>query len=158
MTYGEAYPGDGAKEPRIYEGRKIRIPHSIWRDPEFTKLSAGAQLLWFWLKMRPRPTKFRPERIAASTGWDLADVLAWASDLARSTYASEMTRTKCRQTITPEMRRYIYARDDYACRYCATGENLTIDHIHPIAHGGTDAISNLQTLCRSCNCRKGARI
>lgn len=142
----------------MVSARRVQVRTSIWSDPEFTKLSAGAQLLWFWLKMRPRPTKFRPERIAASTGWDLAHILAWAADLARSTYASEMTRTARRKTITPELRRFVYDRDGYACRYCGTGADLTVDHIYPLAHGGTDALSNLQTLCRSCNCRKGARI
>ena len=32
-----------------------------------------------------------------------------------------------------------------------------IDHIHPIAAGGTNAPDNLQLLCARCNSRKGAR-
>lgn len=37
------------------------------------------------------------------------------------------------------------------CKYCGSRENLTIDHKHPISLGGTDEISNLQTLCKECN-------
>ena len=37
------------------------------------------------------------------------------------------------------------------CTYCHSTENLTVDHKHPKALGGTDEDSNLQTLCQPCN-------
>jgi 5-methylcytosine-specific restriction enzyme A len=55
----------------------------------------------------------------------------------------------------------IFDRDGYRCRHCgASGADtdLTIDHIQPVSRGGTNAESNLQTLCRSCNSRKGTSI
>jgi 5-methylcytosine-specific restriction enzyme A len=60
--------------------------------------------------------------------------------------------------ISPAVRSYVFDRDGHQCRICGATENLAIDHIIPLAQGGTNDISNFQTLCQSCNSRKGARI
>lgn len=54
------------------------------------------------------------------------------------------------------IRLMIFSRDKY-CLCCGTDSKLTLDHIVPIARGGSNRIGNLQTLCSSCNSRKGAR-
>jgi 5-methylcytosine-specific restriction endonuclease McrA len=59
--------------------------------------------------------------------------------------------------IPTEVRKYVYQRDNYRCQSCGQSENntqLSIDHIIPLALGGSNDISNLQTLCLSCNRRK----
>ncbi len=43
------------------------------------------------------------------------------------------------------------------CVHCGSREKLTIDHIVPVAQGGTDRKDNLQALCRSCNAKKRDR-
>jgi hypothetical protein len=59
--------------------------------------------------------------------------------------------------IPRRVREAVFARDDHACVFCGTSEDLTIDHVHPRLLGGGDAEGNLQTLCRSHNSSKGAR-
>jgi 5-methylcytosine-specific restriction endonuclease McrA len=51
----------------------------------------------------------------------------------------------------------VFAADGYRCKWCGTQHNLTVDHIIPWSKGGGDDPENLQTLCRSCNSRKGDR-
>lgn len=46
---------------------------------------------------------------------------------------------------------------DNKCLCCGTSEGLTLDHVLPIAQGGTNTIDNAQPLCALCNSKKGAR-
>lgn len=59
--------------------------------------------------------------------------------------------------IPPAVRQYVFERDNYQCQSCAKTKlqtELTIDHIIALARDGQNDISNLQTLCRSCNQQK----
>lgn len=52
------------------------------------------------------------------------------------------------------------AQHDHRCLCCGKQEPeiaLTVDHIVPIACGGSNDITNLQPLCLSCNCSKQDR-
>jgi hypothetical protein len=44
------------------------------------------------------------------------------------------------------------------CERCGGTDTLAVDHIIPIAKGGTDCINNKQTLCRPCNSKKSDTI
>ena len=55
-------------------------------------------------------------------------------------------------------RERIYERDGHRCVTCGATEDLTLDHIHPRSYAGNDDDTNLRTLCRPCNSRKGARV
>lgn len=67
-----------------------------------------------------------------------------------------------REHIPRAVRRMVYARDGYACRYCGRKRGhavrLELDHFYPRARGGTDDPANLVTACRACNRAKGVRI
>jgi HNH endonuclease len=62
-----------------------------------------------------------------------------------------------RKPIPFAVRLLVYGRDGYACVSCGATHGLTIDHIHPHLLGGSDNPENLQTMCKPCNIRKGAR-
>jgi 5-methylcytosine-specific restriction endonuclease McrA len=63
-----------------------------------------------------------------------------------------------REPIDPELRWAVFRRDGYACLYCGSESNLSVDHIFPVSRGGGNDPDNLQTLCRDCNSRKGALV
>lgn len=52
----------------------------------------------------------------------------------------------------------IFKRDGNKCLHCGSTENLSIDHIIPISKGGKDQAKNYQTLCKTCNVKKGNKI
>jgi hypothetical protein len=60
-----------------------------------------------------------------------------------------------RKPISRRLRFEILRRDNNTCRYChATDLPLTIDHVIPVALGGTDEPSNLVAACKDCNAGK----
>lgn len=62
-----------------------------------------------------------------------------------------------RRTIPLNIRWIVLKRDKYKCVKCGRSPSvnhkveLEIDHIKPVARGGTSDIDNLQTLCKDCN-------
>jgi 5-methylcytosine-specific restriction endonuclease McrA len=59
--------------------------------------------------------------------------------------------------VSQRTRYEVFRRDNFQCRYCRTTEReLTIDHVLPIALGGSDEPTNLVTACRDCNMGKGS--
>lgn len=64
-----------------------------------------------------------------------------------------------RKAITKKMRFDVFKRDDFTCAYCGSTPPkvvLQVDHIHPVALGGSNDIDNLITSCQPCNIGKGA--
>lgn len=76
-----------------------------------------------------------------------------------------------RRRISPTQRKAVLERDDSTCQICGISRKylddmvpglgeylrLEIDHIVPIAQGGTSDESNLQCLCWRCNSLKGSK-
>ena len=59
--------------------------------------------------------------------------------------------------VTKRVRFEVLRRDEYTCRYCRSKENeLTIDHVVPVALGGSDSPENLVAACRACNIGKSS--
>lgn len=62
-----------------------------------------------------------------------------------------------KEPIPPDIRWAVWERDDFTCKHCGSRKNLTVDHIFPEVKGGKATLDNCQTLCKSCNSRKGAK-
>lgn len=65
-----------------------------------------------------------------------------------------------RKSLPKSTRFEVFKRDSFTCQYCgrsAPDVILEVDHIVPVASGGTDDVVNLVTACRDCNRGKGAR-
>lgn len=63
--------------------------------------------------------------------------------------------------ISKKTRFEVFKRDQFACQYCGAhppAAILHVDHIHPIAEGGSNHQDNLVTACADCNGGKGARL
>lgn len=61
--------------------------------------------------------------------------------------------------VSKRLRYEVLRRDNHSCRYCgatAPDVKLTVDHVVPVALGGTDEPSNLVTACAGCNSGKSS--
>lgn len=66
-----------------------------------------------------------------------------------------------RKAMSKKDRFEVFKRDSFKCQYC--GESapdvvLEVDHIKPVAEGGTNDLINLITSCFDCNRGKGKRL
>lgn len=61
--------------------------------------------------------------------------------------------------VSKRTRYEVLKRDNHTCRYCgasAPDVKLTVDHVTPVALGGSDAPDNLVAACRDCNAGKAS--
>lgn len=79
-------------------------------------------------------------------------------------HADNAIRYRARKMNAPRIekidRKAIIERDKWICYLClqiCTPQNVTLDHVVPLFHGGTHTADNLRVACFSCNCRKGAK-
>src|SRR5690349_16827735 len=69
---------------------------------------------------------------------------------------NESLRPKWRY-VSSGLRWKILLKCGHACVHCGATDDLQVDHIKPVSHGGSDEEDNLQILCRLCNQRKGGK-
>jgi hypothetical protein len=76
----------------------------------------------------------------------IAAILAFAES-RRSSRPPGLAQGR-RQPLDPDVRWSVFQRDGHACSACGSQSDLTVNHIHPVALGGNNDLSNLRTLCR----------
>lgn len=56
------------------------------------------------------------------------------------------------------LRKQVFVRDGEVCAYCGTTSGpFEIDHVIPLAIGGTNELDNLAVACRPCNRQKNSK-
>jgi len=63
-----------------------------------------------------------------------------------------------RESISDEVKIFVWQRDQGQCVKCCSKENLEYDHIIPHSMGGGNSERNIQLLCQGCNRNKGATL
>lgn len=122
----------------------------LWEFPECHRLSIEEQVAW----MQPPPRWLKGELFQLpSRAWH---EWHWSRGLRLRRVPGFQPRN--RRHIPDALRLAVYERDGFTCLHCGSVQNLSLDHIHPYSRGGLDVLDNLQTLCRSCNSRKGAKV
>ncbi|MGI5196945.1 HNH endonuclease [Streptomyces sp. CA-288835] len=72
---------------------------------------------------------------------------------ARKSVRNQLRDSRWERHIRPRA----LARDAFACVVCGERERLEVDHVVPIAKGGTWTLDNAQTLCKPCHDAKTLR-
>lgn len=129
---------------------RILVPLCIisWRilDEAFRLVDV---LLEAWSRQdqrRPRRSGRSRKRQPRQVEWDI-----WAG-------WDDFAPRHRRRRLTKAEKQQMYRQQRGVCRGCRRTfeeQNLTGDHKVPLAHGGTNDISNFQLLCGSCNSTKG---
>jgi 5-methylcytosine-specific restriction endonuclease McrA len=109
-----------------------------------------------------RPAVLDPARrqsVATGSGRRLNGPPGPGSSRPGHTLARHPVR-RVRDPLPAALRFRILARDGFRCRYCGRqgstpGVVLHVDHVVPLAVGGTSREDNLRTACEECNLGKG---
>lgn len=129
----------------VAPGEVVPLPPESWPDRYGIELITPLEFAW------ALPQWYRAQLV----GDVPSGIVLTAEWLGRA--SREARESVWGNWIDPAARQRIYARDGFACRYCDSVENLSLDHVHPASRGGSDRPSNLVTCCRSCNSKKHAR-
>ncbi|MBD2210238.1 HNH endonuclease [Nostoc linckia FACHB-104] len=114
---------------------------------EFQKLVRGVIREFAVLVNEPKPQKVKKTKRKTET-------------VTQSTSPSNQETKKRSRYIPLSVRFAVLQRDGHKCVSCGRFPpevTLEVDHKEPFSKGGSNDISNLQTLCYKCNRGKGAR-
>jgi len=79
----------------------------------------------------------------------------WTAQMKQNRRSREMG---AEGSWTADEWKVVKERQKGLCAICKLEKKLTVDHIIPLAKGGSNYILNIQGLCGNCNSRKWAKI
>lgn len=71
--------------------------------------------------------------------------------------SAQVERRPAREKLSRPIVRQVWQRDRGECRNCGSRHALQVDHVQPLARGGSNEPANLRLLCRTCNQRQAIR-
>lgn len=78
----------------------------------------------------------------------------WSWSANREQTAKNSDKKPKRKQIPIDIRKMLYDKAAGYCEICGKGilfQDMSVDHIQPLAKGGLDTVSNYQCVCRECN-------
>lgn len=139
-------------------GERVRFPKTVWSDPEWIGLTVSAQLLAIACFMLGKNGAITDRRLARKMRWAPEFIASARAEIEASSYAGWLLGVTKRRKLPAVLVTAVKERDGYRCVACGSTDELQIDHIHPVKHGGSDDMDNLQTLCGPHNREKGAQL
>ncbi len=111
---------------------------------------------------RSKSRRYRQRRFVQSPGGSTGPVTITHPDgtteVRPALNESELQALVHDRDVSAGMRARVTARDG-RCRYCGTEVGpFAVDHVVPIALGGSNRIGNLVLACVECNTRKGIKL
>jgi hypothetical protein len=123
------------------------------------------QLLHVWLTETPARSKWA--RVAGLGRWEWREIRPIIWPLLEIAIANigdwkMAIRAYDGMRLPPAewhiVRSIVLERDGYVCTYCSNPTRLHVDHVIPLARGGSNAFDNLVTSCGPCNQSKGPKL
>jgi 5-methylcytosine-specific restriction endonuclease McrA len=138
--------GHGAAYTRASAGGRVLVLNATYEPINVCTVRRAVVLL---LKAKAE--------LLERAGWDLhAETTTMPRPVViRLTSYVSVPRDTHKRKIT---RRAVFARDGWACQYCGSRSNLTVDHVIPRSKGGTSSWDNIVASCAPCNRRKGDQL
>lgn len=170
------------RRPRLACSSAVRIFPDLFLDESWRHLGVDAQWLYLVMCCQPRTTTgptvalnldlwatYSQGTTVDDIEWSLRELeqAGWVSRLGTDVHllrledimlpgaATAIDRERAKVTVA--VRRAVLARDGDECRACGATDDLAIDHVVPLASGGTTTMDNLAVLCKRCNGSKGSR-
>lgn len=152
------YREERAKDPEKKAQDKARTDQWYWDNREEKKAKNNARSRERWhndQEYRDRKNQQKKDAHKAKYGVDPEYTERYKKQSRKLRRIRRVRLLNVVGSHTPEEFEALCKKYDYRCLRCgAQTKELAEDHVVPVTKGGTDCISNMAPLCKSCNSKK----